>query len=477
MVSATALAAVQLCKRWTMLDSDMLAHKQEGLPPVGSTIGGKFEIIRLLGMGGMGAVFEARHLVTGKSLALKWLKAQTAEEQQGVARFVREAQAAGRVRHPHVVDVYDVGQHGDGHFLVMELLRGESLSDLLERRRLNLDEAVTLLVPAIQGVGAAHRQGVVHRDLKPDNIFLCHNEDGSIWGPKVLDFGISKVADTSSPSLTQSGTTLGTPHYMSPEQIRGLSDTDYRTDIYALGVILYEALAGHVPFDGESYGAIAIEIATASPTPLLHLRSDLPGTAGDIVAKAMARSPSERFQSADELASALLSLASHPGQRVSGTAPALGTAPRHVADVPQAESGPRPVQPAPPRSRKWLWIGVAGALAVLSALAVGFALTQDEPTAATPVATPAEPAQALRSPPAVDVPAPAAAVPVAEAPPEPVAEEGATEAPHEPAAAPVASDAEARGRPRTATSRRPPEPGMQAASAAGRTGMLSRDDF
>ncbi|MCA9579537.1 MAG: serine/threonine protein kinase, partial [Myxococcales bacterium] len=138
-------------------------QQQEGLPPVGSIIGGKFEIVRLLGMGGMGAVFEARHQITGKSVALKWLKATTAEEQVGVARFVREAQAAGRVHHPHVVDVYDVGQHGEGHFLVMELLRGESLSDRLERERLGLEEAVTLLVPAIQAVGAAHRQGVVHR--------------------------------------------------------------------------------------------------------------------------------------------------------------------------------------------------------------------------------------------------------------------------------------------------------------------------
>jgi eukaryotic-like serine/threonine-protein kinase len=457
----------------------MFAQQQEGLPPAGSVIGGKFEIIRLLGMGGMGAVFEARHVVTAKPVALKWLKAHTAEEQQGVARFIREAQAAGRVHHPHVVDVYDVGQHGDGHFLVMELLRGEPLSALLERSRLSIDEAISLLVPAIQAVGAAHRQGVVHRDLKPDNIFLCRNEDGSIWGPKVLDFGISKVNDTTSPSLTQSGTTLGTPHYMSPEQIRGLSDTDFRTDIYALGVILYEALSGSVPFDGESYGAIAIDIATASPTPLMHLRSDLPGATGDIVAKAMARSPSERFQSADELASALASLASTQGART-GSAPVLATFARPVVAAPVAESGLRPVPvPEPKKSSMVLWIGLAAALvvALVAVALVIFALGSDEAPAAT-IAAPTVPlapsvAPAVTPPPAV-VPAaveaaPAVPVPVAAvADPAPVAEAQPVEA--------GSSGERATSRTgRTPAVRRTPPDGTM--HAAGRTGSLSRDDF
>ena len=309
------------------------------MPTIGATIGGKFRLERLIGEGGMGAVYEATHVVTGKRVALKWLTTPGTSS-EAVQRFLREAQAAARVDHPNVVDVYDIGTEGDGHFLVMELLRGEALSDLIARGPIPHDRVVRMLVPAVRALAAAHRQAVVHRDLKPDNIFLCYTDDDVFIGPKLLDFGISKITDDFAPSLTASGTTMGTPYYMSPEQIRHQNTSDPRTDIYSFGVILYETLTGRVPFEGESYGAIAIEVATGAVIPPSRIRPSIPKELDAIVLKAMARKPDDRYASAAELATAL---AAFVGMPVTQTGPATDSS----AFTPSA-AGPRPVSgPAP----------------------------------------------------------------------------------------------------------------------------------
>jgi serine/threonine-protein kinase len=273
------------------------------MPKPGDLVAGKYVVEQLLGEGGMGAVFAATHRFTGKQVALKWMLPELARDEDAVHRFMREAQAAGRINHPNVVDVYDVGQHDDSFFLVMELLRGEPLTSALSRRDLTVREVLDLLLRAMRGVAAAHRQGVVHRDLKPDNIFLAYEEDGVGREPKVLDFGISKVSNEGqiNPRLTRTGAVVGTPYYMSPEQIRGSDGLDKRADVYAFGVILYEALTGQVPFIADTYGALVLEIATGTPKTPADLVPGLPVDLSRIVMRAMARNAQDRFADLETL--------------------------------------------------------------------------------------------------------------------------------------------------------------------------------
>jgi eukaryotic-like serine/threonine-protein kinase len=200
-----------------------------------------------------------------------------------------------------------VGTQGDAVFLVMELLHGESLARRLEQASLTPTEAVALLMPALRGVAAAHARGVIHRDLKPDNIFLCTGPDGESRDCKVLDFGISKVeADRERDfALTHSGIVMGTPFYMSPEQIRGLNQVDERGDVYALGVILYEMLTGAHPFDADTYNALIVKIATSEPTPIGALKPGIDRQLVAVVMKAIARERERRFQTVADLALAL----------------------------------------------------------------------------------------------------------------------------------------------------------------------------
>ena len=278
------------------------------MPKAGDEIADKYRIEQLIGVGGMGAVFSARHLLTGKRIALKWMLPELAKDLDAVHRFLREAHAAGRISHPNVVDVYDVGRHGESYFLVMEFLQGEPLTSALARRDLTPPEVLSLLLPAMRGVGAAHRRGVVHRDLKPDNIFLAYEEDGVRRDAKVLDFGISKLSSDDQQvnlRLTKTGAVVGTPYYMAPEQIRGSQQLDQRADVYAFGVILYEALTGRVPFEADTYGALVLEVATGTPKTPLELVPALPPELSLIVLRAMARDMNDRYASMENLVAAL----------------------------------------------------------------------------------------------------------------------------------------------------------------------------
>ena len=271
--------------------------------PGGLLDGGKYRIIRQLGAGGMGAVFEAENTLTRKRVAIKCLHAGRASHPDATARLLREAEAASRIRHPHVVDVYDVGRDADSVFLVMEYLEGEPLSQLLARGGMAMHALIALLLPAMRAVAEAHRLGVVHRDIKPDNIFLAREADARGPVPKVLDFGISKLSahDGYQASLTLSGSTLGTPRYMAYEQLMSDKNIDGRVDVYAFGVILYEALTGQPPFDAETYPELIVKIAHGTMKPPKELRAELPSTLDRLVCWALERDRDRRVSSMGEL--------------------------------------------------------------------------------------------------------------------------------------------------------------------------------
>jgi serine/threonine-protein kinase len=275
------------------------------LPQPSDVIAGKYQVERVLGQGGMGIVYVVKHAITGKRLALKCLLPELLTNPDLVERFVREAQAAGRIQSRHVVDVFDVGRDGDVLFIVMELLQGKPLSELLYDERLTLEEALTILVRSMEGVAAAHAHGIVHRDLKPDNIFVCYGSSGRLDDPRVLDFGISKVEDAEASSLTRSGVAMGTPYYMALEQLSGVRDVDARVDVYAMGVILYEAIAGTPPHVADSIAALAIRLLTTDPVHLTTLRPDLPPGLADVIMRAISREREKRYQSMEALIEAV----------------------------------------------------------------------------------------------------------------------------------------------------------------------------
>jgi eukaryotic-like serine/threonine-protein kinase len=276
-----------------------LAYRGMQVPEVGELLASKYRVLSLLGAGGMGSVYRAENVLTGKQVALKWMHPQYAQRLDAAERLIREARAASRLSHPNVVDVYDVIQDDQTLFLVMELLHGESLRDYLRKQaQPPLHELIALLLGAMSGVAAAHAQGVIHRDLKPDNIFLLRVPGTPRPVAKVLDFGIAKLAELAEvrgSTLTQTGAAIGTPVYMSFEQLRGDRDIDVRVDVYAFGVMLYEAFAGHPPFAAASLSELAIKLATTEATPIKSLRHDTPSALAAIIDRAIRRDRAERW--------------------------------------------------------------------------------------------------------------------------------------------------------------------------------------
>ena len=282
------------------------------LQPGDEVCRGKYRLARRLGEGTFGEVFAAENIYTGGRVALKMLRREWSTDQQAILRLRREAQAANRVVHRNVVRILDIDQHETSTVLVMELLQGETLADALPSGQFPLHTWVALLVQAMRGVAAVHKQGVVHRDIKPENIFLAREEgnDGSAeLITKVLDFGISKLesGDSHHHTLTRAGTQgLGSPHYMSPEQFTESSAVDQRTDVYAFGVVLYEALTGHYPYEAEGVVALMWKVTHTEPIPPSTQRPEIPESLSTVVLRAMAKRPEARFQNLDELIQALV---------------------------------------------------------------------------------------------------------------------------------------------------------------------------
>jgi eukaryotic-like serine/threonine-protein kinase len=269
---------------------------------------GSYRLVRFIGAGGMGEVYEARHSILGTRQAIKFLRRELASRPDLYARFEQEARIASTLENRHIVKVRDHRLSDDGMpYMVMDLADGRSLASVLgERGRLPVTRAVNLVHQACIGLRVAHAANIVHRDLKPENLYVCPQDDGTEL-LKILDFGIAKHlgAGESGPT-TQTGSNLGTAHYMSPEQAQGKRRAiDHRTDIYALGVILYELLSGKKPHDGDSYNEVLIHIVTQRPVSLAALCPSLPRELVNIVHRAMARDPTARFQAAAEFADAL----------------------------------------------------------------------------------------------------------------------------------------------------------------------------
>jgi serine/threonine-protein kinase len=279
---------------------------------------GNYQLERLLGEGSMGKVFQARHVRLGRQVALKVLKAEHARDSSFVQRFFQEARTVNQINHEHIVEIFDfVDEGAGGHvYCVMELLRGQSLSSLALEEKLTLARIQRIVVQVCAALGAAHQVGVVHRDIKPDNLFVIHRA-GQPDFVKVLDFGVAKLLTAEGNTTgTMDGTIIGTPAYMAPEQAAGLQ-VDPRADVYAVGNILYELLSGRPPFQAPAFGQLVVQIITQPPPPLpTHLPSGepLPAQLSALVLRCLAKEPEARPQSLAEVTTALLLLPTTPAQ-------------------------------------------------------------------------------------------------------------------------------------------------------------------
>ncbi|WP_437588809.1 protein kinase domain-containing protein [Sorangium sp. So ce1000] len=298
----------------------------------GQVLSERYRLIRPVGQGAQAAVWVAEHLALGTQVAVKLIDPELAKQEDARERFRREATAAAQLRSAHVVQIIDHGIDGEQPFIVMELLEGEDLFDrLARRRRLSLQETSKIMTQVARALTRAHGAGIVHRDLKPENFFLCANEDDEIV--KILDFGIAKVRGQGKrvAQRTSVGTLMGTPHYMSPEQVKGLREVDYRADLWALGVIVYQCVTGELPFDSEGVGDLLIKISLGEIPVPSRVNPELPPSFDAWFARACDRDPGRRFSSARDLAEALA--------RVVDLS----------AEAPSSVSSPRP-PPLPPRA-------------------------------------------------------------------------------------------------------------------------------
>jgi serine/threonine-protein kinase len=271
----------------------------------GDVIAGKYALEEMLGAGGMGAVFRARNVTIDMPVAIKLIRADLDRDVLS-GRLLQEARAAAKLAHPAIVRVFDVGKTALGDpFIVMELLQGESLATVLEReQRIAGARAVQLLLPIADALSVAHAKGLVHRDVKPDNVFIANDEEGQLQ-PKLVDFGIVKADQTSGDSqLTQVGAVIGSPDYMSPEQARGLERIDLRSDVWSFAVVLYETIVGETPFQSENYNAL-LRMIVETEAVSLHERSAADAELSAIVARGMSKDPSARFPSMSHMGRAL----------------------------------------------------------------------------------------------------------------------------------------------------------------------------
>ena len=309
---------------------------------------GNYRITAKLAEGGMGAVYRAEHTMLGKAAAVKVLLPELSNNREIVNRFFNEARAATSVRHPGIVEIFDFGYMPSGlAYIVMELLDGESLSRVLVARgRLTEQEALVYTRGIASALAPAHAQGIVHRDLKPDNIFLVRDPDmAGGWRPKILDFGIAKVAEAQrgpQSTKTRTGSVLGTPTYMSPEQCRGTGDVDHRSDLYSVGCILYEMLCGRPPFASEGLGEVLGMHLYMPPTPPSELGVVISQGVEQLVLQLLQKRPEDRVQSANDLAR-LLGQGSMSGMVAAPGAPTVAG----LTPMPMVRTPPPLLTPAP----------------------------------------------------------------------------------------------------------------------------------
>ena len=350
--------------------------------PPGSLLGGKFRIERLLGAGAMGTVYAIDHELTRHKRALKLLHPAVQNIPDIVRRFLNEASAAGRAGNPHLVETFDAGTLPTGEpYVVMELLEGETLGAVLRRERvLNPPLAAELVAQAAEGMEAAHRAGIIHRDLKPENLFVTMRDGGPFI--KIMDFGVSKFATGSSSGMrgTRAGMVYGSPAYMSPEQLTAQTDVDRRTDVFALGVVLFECLTGELPFDGPTIEALMVKVLRGEMLPIESLRPGLSPALIEVVRQAIAANRDERIPTARDLAEAL-----GPFRALCVRAPDLAFAATIASGPPQIissrpPSGPPSLPTGVRRPRRNL-LGVLAIATILVAMGTALLLAQSKRSA------------------------------------------------------------------------------------------------
>src|SRR5262245_39757953 len=282
----------------------------DGAPSlVGQILDGRYRITRKLGEGGMGEVYAAEHVHIEKKLAIKLLRPEIVSNPEAVTRFRQEARSSSSIGHKNIIAIEDFGQLPDGRiYLCMELLNGAPLNDLIQQP-MPADRLLNILIQTGHGLAAAHAKGIVHRDMKPENIFVTIAASGEDI-PKLLDFGIAKVAGNDGQNnLTRTGTIFGTPFYMAPEQALGQA-VDARADVYAMGVIMYEVFAGSVPFQGESFMGILTQHITTEPEPVASRAAragrSLPPGLAEVIGHCLQKEPDRRFRTMDDLVQALV---------------------------------------------------------------------------------------------------------------------------------------------------------------------------
>jgi serine/threonine-protein kinase len=451
----------------------------------GDTLAGKYRVDRLLGEGGMGVVVAATDIQLERKVAIKFLLPEYSQHHEAAQRFLREARAAVKIQSEHVARVIDVGtMDGGAPYMVMEYLEGRDLARLLEEDgRAGVEDAVGYVLEACDAIAEAHSVGIVHRDLKPANLFLTRQSDGSLM-IKVLDFGISKAMMTTTgmdPSLTRTSSMMGSPLYMSPEQMKSAKNVDPRTDIWALGVILYELLHGEPPFYAESIPELSAKVLLEEPVSIRSRRQDVRPELEAIVKRALAKDPGQRFQTVADFALALASFGPpHTRENVERALRVLKTSPdmkKSDPDRTPAGEGAANARTAaawteqasePQKKSKGALIGAVAAVAVLAGGGLFLVLGRSTPAPAagpTPAAPPAAETQIQVAP---EPPHAAPATPEpAKAEPEPAAPAKAEPTPSAEPPAPIGASVKRPGvAPRPAPQKPKPAKETTAAPAA-----------
>ena len=360
----------------------------------GDVIGGRYELVRVLGAGGTGAVFEARHRVIGRRVAVKLLLPELAMHASVSKRFLQEAQSASEVRHKNIVEVLDFGDDHRRLYMVMEYLEGESLGAFIKREApMSPARILPLMDPVLSALGAAHARGIVHRDVKPQNVFLAVGPDGETL-PKLIDFGIAKRLADADMGLTGTGTVLGTPAYMAPEQAQGARDVTAAADQYAVGAILFHALSRSIPHTADTYPAMLVAIVSQPPQELSALRPDLDPALCAVIMRCLARDPTHRWPDIEALRAALRPFhhldAPAPsraaGPVIEGVSSARPSVPTQHPAIVLSGGPPRPVAPLPlpgseatshptRASRSLAGVTVAAVIAALAMLSLAIGLS------------------------------------------------------------------------------------------------------
>lgn len=387
------------------------SQSRPGSDHVGIIVDGKYDICQRIAAGGVGTVYRARHRYTGRVVALKLLHEQYSRDRSMSERFLREAKAAADIGHPNIVDVVDAGVDDEvGVYVAFELLEGFDLAEALKQKTLSIRQSLDVVDAVLDALHAAHLAGVIHRDVKPPNIFLVPGEGGSLH-VRVLDFGAAKRQQVSAEeSLTTVGTVIGTPAYMSPEQASG-HPVDPRTDVWSVGAVLFRAFADRPPFTEKNPNLLLACIIRDTAPSLGELRPDLHPALIGVVDKALAREPSLRFQSAEEMRNALREARQHASEPPSGTG-VVTTVRLSEAQPGQVDLAATTIEEAPPRafSGRVRAVSIGALLALSAGIVIAVALTRTIPPSPIPSASASMP-QAEPSAPAAPAPPPSEAMP------------------------------------------------------------------